>query len=167
MLLETICPTCEVSFSYYASWPRIYCSRPCWGHARPAPSRYTATCEQCGKSYQVDPNSDRGRFCGFACFRDWIRINAPCGPDHPHWSGGYREYYGPSWYPARRLARERDVVCVRCGKAPGNKALDVHHIVPFRLFGVERHAEANTLTNLISLCPVCHTREEWVTIRRA
>ena len=168
MLLATICPTCEVSFSYYASWPRIYCSRPCAMRARPmVRTRYTATCEQCGKTHEVEPSSERGRFCSLRCLGDWLHIHARRGPDHPNWTGGHLEYYGPSWCAARREARLRDVVCVRCGRAPDGRALDVHHISPFRRFGVERHAEANALSNLMSLCRYCHKREEWVTIRRA
>lgn len=67
-----------------------------------------------------------------------------------------------------RAARARDKVCQRCGKTPkeAGKALDVHHLVPFRQFGLARHAEANRIENLIALCNPCHLLTEWEGNRR-
>jgi len=36
----------------------------------------------------------------------------------------------------------------------------VHHLRPFRCFGLSRHLEANALTNLIALCHSCHRKAE-------
>jgi predicted HNH restriction endonuclease len=36
--------------------------------------------------------------------------------------------------------------------------LDVHHIIPFRKFGIDRYREANKISNLISLCNSCHSK---------
>jgi predicted HNH restriction endonuclease len=60
-------------------------------------------------------------------------------------------------------------MCQQCGKTPKDtgKALDVHHIQPFRTFGVARHADANALSNLIALCSRCHLRTEWEARRRS
>ncbi|MGD9889689.1 MAG: HNH endonuclease [Dehalococcoidia bacterium] len=90
------------------------------------------------------------------------------GPDHWAWRGGSQEYYGPSWRAAKRATRKRDGVCQKCGissKELGH-ALDVHHLVSFRSFGVERHEEANQLDNLIALCRTCHAFTEWGGNRR-
>jgi predicted HNH restriction endonuclease len=37
-----------------------------------------------------------------------------------------------------------------------SRQLDVHHIIPFRKFGIERYQEANSLSNLICYCNLCH-----------
>jgi predicted HNH restriction endonuclease len=34
--------------------------------------------------------------------------------------------------------------------------LDVHHVKPFRDFGVANYLEANQLDNLVTLCKPCH-----------
>jgi 5-methylcytosine-specific restriction endonuclease McrA len=57
------------------------------------------------------------------------------------------------------MARVRDNnTCQNCSKTKEmlGKNLDVHHIIPFRNFGVGRHEEANRLYNLISYCNKCH-----------
>jgi len=83
------------------------------------------------------------------------------GERNPAWRGGYEPYYGPNWEEQRRSALERDgFKCVLCGKRreENGKDLDVHHIIPFRVFGRERYEEANDLSNLITLCMKCHRR---------
>lgn len=88
------------------------------------------------------------------------------GSANPHWKGGYKEYYGPNWNIQRRAARKRDKHrCQCCGKKQKTKAFDVHHVRPFRTFGYvvgvnDHYLPANDLTNLITLCPSCHTRAE-------
>ncbi len=75
--------------------------------------------------------------------------------------------YGPNWNEQRRRARERDHYrCRSCGRAeaPGREH-DVHHLLPFRTFDFrpdqnENYLKANTLSNLITLCPECHHRVE-------
>lgn len=221
--LTTTCPACGQEFRYYASWPRKFCSRACAGKTsiRNIPkfqaSRYTATCEQCGKRYETTPGVTRGRFCSRTCYGKWLSAHnvgsahprhgrkvgrhsylppatmktCPiCGtdfavkPSHTarrrfcskecqwvwqaesargeanfHWRGGYEPYYGPTWLAAQRTVRARDKVCQMCGKTPeeNGAALDVHHVKPFRLFGVTRHQEANDLSNLTALCHQCHS----------
>jgi 5-methylcytosine-specific restriction endonuclease McrA len=85
------------------------------------------------------------------------------GENNPAWVGGYQPYYGPSWTRARRAARERDnYACQECGKTEDqiDSELHVHHIKPFRLFGSKNHRRANSLSNLICLCPNCHSRQK-------
>lgn len=67
--------------------------------------------------------------------------------------------YGPSWETQRKLARQRDnYQCQVCGSKAVGKAHHVHHKIPFRAFA--SLAEANSLRNLITLCPACHQRAE-------
>ncbi len=90
------------------------------------------------------------------------------GENNYNWKGGRIEYYGPNWYRQRRKARKRDgFTCHHCGKSEqeNERALDVHHIQPFRTFNYvtgenDNYKEANKLSNLISLCRSCHIREE-------
>lgn len=85
------------------------------------------------------------------------------GENHPHWKGGHELYYGPNWQEQRRKARERDKhTCQLCDKTRREigKEIDVHHIVAFREFGLERYKEANKLSNLITFCHSCHIKVE-------
>ncbi len=75
--------------------------------------------------------------------------------------------YGPNWPTQREAARARDgYQCRHCG-APEREGHhhDVHHIVPFHTFGYipgtnDLYRLANSLDNLITLCPSCHRRAE-------
>jgi DEAD/DEAH box helicase domain-containing protein len=85
--------------------------------------------------------------------------------------------YGPEWPKIRERVRARDEYrCQVCGRPETNRQHDVHHKVPFRMFmrpptsgdvGGQSlptleslRAQANQLTNLITLCPECHKRAE-------
>jgi 5-methylcytosine-specific restriction endonuclease McrA len=102
-----------------------------------------------------------GQFCSRVC-RDLGAHVARRDPPEIRLSS---RYYGWSWRAAQREARERDGCCVDCGISPelAGAALDVHHIVPFKRFGIRRHREANALANLVTLCRPCHIRREWAT----
>lgn len=79
------------------------------------------------------------------------------GKENPNWKGGYEPYYGPNWREQRRKALEHDKhICQRCGAPEDGREHDVHHIIPFRVLGLEGYKEANKLDNLITLCPSCH-----------
>lgn len=68
------------------------------------------------------------------------------------------EYRGRNWAIQSRAARERDnYTCQHCGKFP---VYHVHHITPYRLYGILRYQEANRLENLITLCPSCHCKTD-------
>jgi len=55
---------------------------------------------------------------------------------------------------------KKEITCINCcGLIADN--LDVHHIVPFREFGLENYKKANRLENLISLCHSCHLKSEY------
>jgi DEAD/DEAH box helicase domain-containing protein len=74
--------------------------------------------------------------------------------------GGDANDYGQEWLEVAARARRRDEGrCGICGAGSlGGRALDVHHVKPFRAF--ERREDANALENLVTLCPTCHKRAE-------
>ena len=86
------------------------------------------------------------------------------GEDHPRWNGGSSHTnYGPSWDTQRQKALDRDGnQCLVCGRSD---AVHVHHIRPFRTFGLENHEEANVLDNLVCLCPQHHVKWEGIPLR--
>lgn len=95
--------------------------------------------------------------------RHGIEVEYLSGEDHPSWKGGYDGYYGESWHRNRKRAIERDGgKCVICG---ADDRIEVHHITPFRKFGLENEQQANRLENLLTLCPDCHGRWEGVELR--
>jgi len=85
------------------------------------------------------------------------------GKDNPNWRGGYSHRYGSGWSVVREQIRERDEVCQHCGHDGIEKRLEVHHIVPVRVFrqavglSVE---DAHDEENLVLLCKRCHGRAD-------
>jgi endogenous inhibitor of DNA gyrase (YacG/DUF329 family) len=124
-------------------------------------NRVELPCEQCGEVFTVKAaEAGTARFCSKACRFQWQRTGL-VGDNNPNWKGGYSPYYGPNWRAQKRNVRRRDnYTCQHCGIAEADlrRQLDVHHIRPFREFGVERYREANAMVNLISLCDACHKR---------
>ena len=145
-----------------------YCSRTCMATAyvgRESPKRgpvESRPCANCGQSITrpVWMWVNDLAFCDRACFGAWKSSNWTAD-SNPAWQGGFGpRYYGANWKRQQREARRRDGHCCQfCGVAEAKlrRALDVHHIRPFRFFGVENYREANRLANLISLCDRCHT----------
>lgn len=90
-------------------------------------------------------------------------IGKNAGEKHSRWKGGRLPYYGPNWLQQRKKARERDQICqfYNCTiTQQQGRELDVHHIISFRYFGLERYEEANDLQNLISYCHRHHVLVE-------
>lgn len=118
------------------------------------------TCLECGQQFLVPPNKRASaRYCSRACLsRASAKHNAANfkGERNPRWRGGRALSYGPNWKKIKALVRERDEVCRQCGKTPAEngRALDVHHLNPFRFSG------DNSLENLIALCRSCHMRAD-------
>jgi transposase-like protein len=93
------------------------------------------------------------------------------GSDHHRWKGGETDY-GSSWTRQRRRALDRDGdQCAVCGTTSEEHIqkrgcdLHVHHVTPFRKYGVENHERANRLDNLITLCRTHHDQWEGLNLR--
>jgi len=90
------------------------------------------------------------------------------GENAPNWQGGSAHYYGPNWRKQSEAARQRDNYhCQACGQSQVElgRALDVHHITPFKSFQYvpgenDNYIQANQLDNLVSLCMRCHALVE-------
>jgi len=155
------CPTCGMDFN-----PRYekqtFCSVQC-RKTISVSTKVQRVCEICGKTFAVVPavaGAGYGRFCSRRCYGMWCSTSR-VGENNPHWNGGGYKYYGGNWHAQRKAARMRDKnTCRRCGvtSAEIGKDMDVHHIKRFRSFS--SHEEANNLSNLICLCPSCHTTVE-------
>jgi len=119
-------------------------------------------CLNCGKELLRHPNYIKriGRqYCSVECKNHWISNNL-VGPNHLNFKG-YISDYGKEWGSIKRKIRKRDKVCKMCGKNKSNsRNLDVHHIIPFRLFGAENHEKANNFLNLACYCNKCHKKAE-------
>lgn len=64
----------------------------------------------------------------------------------------------------KKEARERDQhKCCWCGKQLPNKELPVHHLIPQCCFSDPN--EAHALNNLLTLCPRCHLKADWLILR--
>lgn len=90
--------------------------------------------------------------------------DSTAGPANPNWEGGYSRYYGPGWSLARESVRNRDGCCQSCGHDGSERRLEVHHIVPVRVFresGEREISEAHDLSNLVLLRNSCHTKADF------
>lgn len=155
--VEKVCKRCGKHFWVKASHAtrRVMCSRACQSN------RVQKDCEWCGMHMDIKACHADMRFCSKPCHVAYQKTLK--GAQTNNWRGGYDGRYGPNWKQQRRNARQRDhYTCQRCGvdEIRLGKQLDVHHITPFRLFGIARYKEANSLSNLISVCPTCHKQIE-------
>lgn len=176
----------ETDASQLRRYAHTFCSRACkyqWlaqhkrGEGSPTwkGGPLQLVCAECGKTFERNRRSVRPgsrAFCDRKCKGAWAAKNL-VGPNAPRWRGGKAEYYGPNWMAQARAARKRDNhQCRICGSSKGQKgkALDVHHIRPFKAFGYvysenDHYIAANDLANLITLCPVCHKAVETGTLQ--
>lgn len=86
-------------------------------------------------------------------------------PDYSHW---LQAAYNRGFKPAKREVHQRDEVCQICHHDGSNRTLEVHHIVPVRLFrDVDEleFADAHCLGNLVLLCRSCHPKVDWGPIK--
>lgn len=170
------CETCGTNFEVIAS--RLthgrgrHCSPKCQyisnAQGRPGTRRQTYSCLACGKVCVVRASTlhaqkGAGKYCSRRC-RDQHRV----GVNHPMFiHGSSSNFRGPNWQAQKRKAKHRDSwICQECGighidsLARNGQGLQVHHIQPFRLFA--SYIEANDLSNLRTLCPMCHRIAEAV-----
>lgn len=127
-------------------------------------------CDYCEVWFHESPSRKKRplkhSFCSRECYGMWRSENIR-KEKHPSWKGGYRTYYGPNWKSQRLKALERDNYsclypgCQRTKETEGIN-MHVHHMIPFKIFGLKRYIEANDLSNLISFCSEHHVKMEEV-----
>jgi 5-methylcytosine-specific restriction endonuclease McrA len=140
-----------------------------WGGGKHRTRAYEKDCEWCGSTFVVATGRKK-QFCSRKCSGQWqansgVKNCTQPGEASSQWRGGHERYRGPSWGKARREARNRDnYTCQDCGitESELDRRLEVHHIIPFSRFGMDRHREANVLPNLVSLCLRCHRKRDAV-----
>lgn len=137
-----------------------YCSKKCWANRA---GKEEKLCPICGKSF-IAYKSANQTCCSRKCHGKLL-AQTKSGKNSVHWKGGHNDNRGANWRQQRQKARKRDgYKCQACGMSEkkNGRALDVHHIVPFRKF--DDYRKANRLENLISLCRSCHQKAEKGTI---
>lgn len=68
----TRCPICGKEFTYYKSWPRVYCSRACSapGGAAKRINKVIVACDYCGAEKETIParaNAYKSHYCSNDC----------------------------------------------------------------------------------------------------
>lgn len=182
--LTVICENCGIEFTKMAGRTcqkskHHFCTRGCrgeWmkgktGATHPLYKSIEVQCNACGATFMREPRHATTYEHNY-CNRDCAMIGQSkerSGPNHPRWKGGYRPgYRGPNWNTQSETARCRDgYKCQHCGitQKRNRRKLDVHHIVPFRSFNYipginDNYLQANTLSNLLTLCTGCHKHAE-------
>jgi len=159
-----ICEWCGKQFEEWECHHSRFCSHKCtssFAARQPKlknrnPLNYNPKpCPICGKIF-----TGVRKFCSEICENENQAIQK-IGKNNPNWVGGNNTfYYGANWDRQKRQAKKRDnYTCQKCGyEFGGNRFLDVHHIIPFRLF--DNYKLANKLDNLITLCRTCHIQTE-------
>lgn len=82
-------------------------------------------------------------------------------PTYSHW---IQAAYSRGFKPAKREVHQRDEVCQVCHHDGTSRRLEVHHIIPVRLFrdiDELEYIDAHCLGNLVLLCQSCHPKVEW------
>ena len=164
---RTECERCGDEFEYYPSnKDGVYCSKCVAGadeflgtpsYADENFPRTERECEYCDVTFSVlDTTLEREpcRFCSQECLHKWMSNELYEGEQSAN-------AYRVEWWSVRRDARQRDDnECQVCGKGEediGRKP-DVHHITPIRAF--DDPQDAHELSNVITLCPLCHRHVE-------
>lgn len=179
--VEKTCERCGDTFKVYPyrSDTARFCSTECSAqnisdvegeeHPRWQGGKEEYTCENCGEAFKRYPRKNQSKYCSKECYREASK-ELFSGEDNPVWRGGWEKYYGPNWDEQREAAIERDDYrCQDCLKPAYkmDKSPDVHHKKRLGWFREEYDApewweRANQLDNLVSLCPSCHKKREWL-----
>lgn len=172
---KTVCAHCDDVISRVkrdiVAGKRTLC-RPCYkiemgriGKLRHDPSKWaTVSCLICEKQVsrlvkQIHTQSVCSHACRVEAMRRKIIVPASRANKAPRPRTKFETYYGAEWQRQREAARERDQYrCQHCGEIEGDRPLHVHHIVRFMDF--ESSVDANALSNLVTLCMLCHRRAD-------
>lgn len=151
---------------------RHFCSQNCLAEFRTIAlensSRFSEIhCSNCGSKFEKlnsQINRTKNNYCSRDCVAEHFSERYK-GENGPNWKGGMERSYGPDWPQIRKRALERDgYACTVCGMDESNhvdefgQGLHVHHKTPLRTF--DDISEANNLTNLQTVCNICHGRIE-------
>ena len=157
--IKVKCDTCGIEvekkqYHIYRS-KKFYCSAKCKANSR------LIKCDWCGVEFKRKPSEIKDHnFCSTECMGKW-QSEYKTGENSNSWLGGWEKYYGANWLKQSRTAKERDNhVCQVCGEEEINTSFHVHHKVAFRFFGKENYKSANELSNLMTVCPSCHSSIE-------
>lgn len=134
-----------------------WCSEECKDRWRGTVGSVLKRCEGCGIEFLVPVGRVAVRkFCSKPCAYKHRRVVSRPGPLNPRWRGGRVLSYGENWKRIKKEVRARDEVCTKCGKTPeeNGRALDVHHVIPYRF------TADHSLANLVALCRSCHMRAD-------
>lgn len=170
----SICEVCGEEFEHYDSEVGKFCSigckngsyseqmsgsnNPSWSDAK-----QLCICDNCGEQferYQSKIDRSENNYCSYQC-KSEDQLGEMTGSDNPAWEGGeVTNRRGGNWSRIAELIANEDGECAICGvknelyKDKHGRRLDVHHIVPRRMFDDAR--EAHMSENLITLCRQCH-----------
>lgn len=135
---------------------RRWCSKRCNNAWRSIVPSKPFHC-RCGRDVLVPAGAYSSRkYCTRSCATATYNHLHLHGERNGRWRGGRALYYGIDWKKIKIQVRERDRVCRTCGMTPeeNGRALDVHHLDPFRF------SKGNSLDNLVALCRSCHMRAD-------
>jgi hypothetical protein len=159
---ERKCYNCETAFSVKKSIEKKFCCYECSVEDKKGREEHkweTVECLNCSESFEALINYSR-KYCSIECRSEHLS-----GENSPQWRGGSNAYYGKTFTKQiKEEVREMtDRKCYKCSidEEELNRRLDVHHIIPFRIFGIENHKEANRKDNLVALCRQCHMKVDF------
>lgn len=165
----------EVSYYKYESQEEFFCGKECESTYRKRnrkgsdnprwKEKLKKTCQNCKEEVKIYPSETKWKdkhFCDMECYAEWRSNNIDLSKsNHPRWKEEAVHKGSSNWKTKRREARKRDgQSCVICGKTKAELGTHphVHHITPFRQF--DDKEKANSLENLVTLCPKHHVMLE-------
>lgn len=157
------CVVCGDEFTTYFDDQKA-CSVECKGPviSESKNEGLTEECRWCGSTVDIERWERDWKdywFCDMDCKGSYMETIT--GKDHPSWKGGYPKR-GADWRDIRKEVLERDGhSCMVCGATSDDVdhfGLHVHHIVKLRKF--EDIDKANSMDNLVTLCPAHHVKVE-------
>lgn len=134
-LVTKVCEICSASYQviYHRKNVARYCSRPCYYKAMTKKGSIQKSCKSCGTVFLTSPSRTRV-FCSNKCRGIGQRVDA---------------YKHSASLPKALRRRGRMTACEQCGYDTEPSILGVHHI--------DMNHSNNALSNLIVLCPNCHS----------
>lgn len=137
IIAKTICLICKNEFEHISSRSNKakYCSKKCYYKAQHLNGSVTFECKHCHKKFLGSP-SEKRIYCSRAC------INKES-----------KKTFVAKYTTVRKKMIIRDMVkkCEICGYNESKEILGIHH--------KDRNNKNNELSNLMVLCPNCHSLE--------